>query len=148
MEEAMPLLKIAHQPPAAVPSTATVLEAVQAMAEEGVGAVAVVDDGVLKGIFTERDVMLRVVLRHRDAGQLRVAEVMTTQVETTHADAASDEVLSFMLEHHIRHLPIVDAGGKVQGMLSIRNLLENMVEDLRNELHSLDQYLLNDGPGG
>jgi hypothetical protein len=42
----------------------------------------------------------------------------------------------------------VDAGGKVQGMLSIRNLLENMVEDLRNELHSLDQYLLNDGPGG
>jgi len=144
----MPLLKIAHHPPAIVPSTATVLDAVQAMAEEGVGAVAVVDDGVLKGIFTERDVMLRVVLRTRDAREVRVVEVMTSPVETTHADAASDEVLNFMLEHHIRHLPIVDSAGKVQAMLSIRNLLENMVEDLRNELHSLDQYLLNDGPGG
>jgi CBS domain-containing protein len=144
----MPLLKIAHQPPATVPSTATVLEAVQVMAEEGVGAVAVVDNGALVGIFTERDVMLRVVLRGRDAGQIRVAEVMTTPVETTPADAASDEVLTFMLERHIRHLPIVDATGKVLGMLSIRNLLENMVEDLRNELNALDQYLLNDGPGG
>jgi CBS domain-containing protein len=144
----MPLLKIAHQPPATVPSAATVLEAVQVMAEEGVGAVAVVDNGALVGIFTERDVMLRVVLRGRDAGQIRVAEVMTTPVETTSADAASDEVLTFMLERHIRHLPIVDATGKVLGMLSIRNLLENMVEDLRNELNALDQYLLNDGPGG
>jgi CBS domain-containing protein len=144
----MPLLKIAHRPPVTVLSSATVLEAVQSMAEEGVGAVAVEDDGILKGIFTERDVMLRVVLRGRDSKEVRVGEVMTSPVETTHADAAADGVLSFMLEHHIRHLPIVDSAGKVQAMLSIRNLLENMVEDLRNELHSLDQYLLNDGPGG
>ena len=144
----MSLLKIAHKPPATVSSTATVLEAVQAMAEEGVGAVAVVDDGALKGIFTERDVMLRVVLRSRDTQQVRVGEVMTAPVETTTDDAPADEVLNFMVERHIRHLPIVDAAGKVKGMLSIRNLLENLVESLRNELHSLDQYLLNDGPGG
>ena len=61
----MSLLKIAHTPPATVPPTATALEAVQMMAEEGVGAVAVLEDGVLRGIFTERDVMLRVVLRGR-----------------------------------------------------------------------------------
>ncbi len=144
----MPLLKIAHKPPAAVPSSATVLEAVQTMAEEGVGAVAIVDNGALKGIFTERDVMLRVVLRDRDASQVHVGDVMTSPVETTTPNAHSDEVLNFMLEHHIRHLPIMDSSGKVQAMLSIRNLLESMVESLRNELHSLDQYLLNDGPGG
>jgi CBS domain-containing protein len=144
----MSLLKIAHTPPATVPLTATALEAVQMMAEEGVGAVAVVDDGALKGIFTERDVMLRVVLRGRDPKQVRVGEVMTAPVETTTDDAPAEEVLNFMVERHIRHLPIVDTAGKVIGMLSIRNLLETMVEDLRNELHSLDQYLLNDGPGG
>jgi len=144
----MSLLKIAHTPPATVPLTATALEAVQMMAEEGVGAVAVVDDGALKGIFTERDVMLRVVLRGRDPKQVRVGEVVTAPVETTTDDAPAEEVLNFMVERHIRHLPIVDTAGKVIGMLSIRNLLETMVEDLRNELHSLDQYLLNDGPGG
>lgn len=144
----MSLLKIAHTPPATVPPTATALEAVQAMAEDGVGAVAVVEDGVLCGIFTERDVMLRVVLRGRDTSKTQVGEVMTTPVETTAEDASADEVLKFMVERHIRHLPIVDATGNVKGMLSIRNLLENMVEQLRNELHSLDQYLLNDGPGG
>lgn len=144
----MALLKLAHTPPASVPVTATALEAVQAMAEEGVGAVAVVEDGKLQGIFTERDVMLRVVLRGREAKQVRMSDVMTAPVETATDATSAEDALNFMVERHIRHLPIVDAEGKVQGMLSVRNLLETMVEDLRQELHSLDQYLLNDGPGG
>jgi CBS domain-containing protein len=53
-----------------------------------------------------------------------------------------------MVERHVRHLPIVDAGGKLTAMLSIRNLLEHRVDELARELHSLDQYLSNDGPGG
>jgi CBS domain-containing protein len=69
-------------------------------------------------------------------------------VETIPEDTAADEVLGSMVERHFRHLPVVDAAGKLKGMLSIRNLLETMVEQLRNEVHSLDQYLLNDGPGG
>jgi CBS domain-containing protein len=144
----MGLLKIAHVPPTAVETSATVLEAVQVMAEEGVGAVAVVENGQLRGIFTERDVMLRVVLRERQPRETRVNDVMTTPAETTSRDTTAEEALSFMLERHIRHLPIVDGDGKLLGMLSIRNLLEHMVEDLQHEIHSLDQYLLNDGPGG
>jgi CBS domain-containing protein len=147
-EEGMGLLKIAHVPPAAVEIGATVLEAVQVMAEEGVGAVAVVEDGQLRGIFTERDVMLRVVLRERRPNETRVGEVMTAPAHTTSRNTPAEEALSYMLERHIRHLPIVDESGKLQGTLSIRNLLEHMVEDLQRELHSLDQYLLNDGPGG
>ena len=144
----MSLLKLVHTPPASVVPTTTTLEAIQTMAEEGVGAVAVVEDGVVRGIFTERDVMLRVVLRRRDANDVRVSEVMTTPVETTSENASAEEALSFMVERHIRHLPIVGADGKLKGVLSIRNLLEHMVEGLQHELHSLDQYLLNDGPGG
>jgi CBS domain-containing protein len=144
----MSLLKIAHVPPATVEPSATVLEAVQVMAEEGVGAVAVVEGDQLRGIFTERDVMLRGVLRERRGVETKVAEVMTTAVETTTDDTPYEEALNFMLERHIRHLPIVSSDGHLKGMLSIRNLLEHMVQDLQRELHSLDQYLLNDGPGG
>jgi len=144
----MSLLKIAHVPPATVESNATVAEAVQVMAEEGVGAVAVVENGQVRGIFTERDVMLRVVLPNRRPHETRMSEVMTTPVETTVDETPYEDALNFMLEHHIRHLPLVGSDGQLKGMLSIRNLLEHMVEDLQRELHALDQYLSNDGPGG
>jgi CBS domain-containing protein len=144
----MGLLKIAHVPPATVVPSANVLEAVQIMAEEGVGAVAVVENGTVKGIFTERDLMLRVVLRDRNTHQTRISEVMTSPVETAAEDTTAPEALKHMLDRHLRHLPIVQADGHLLGMLSIRNLLEHMVEDLSREVESLDQFLLNDGPGG
>lgn len=144
----MSLLKIALVPPATAATEGTVLDAVHTMSRQGVGAVAVVDKGTLCGIFTERDVMLRVVLPGRKPSETRVAEVMTHPAETASEEMTAEEALNFMLERHIRHLPIVSADGRLLGMLSIRNLLEHMVEDLQRELNSLDQYLLNDGPGG
>ncbi len=144
----MSILRIAHVPPATVETTASALEAVQVMAEEGVGAVAVMEKGELRGIFTERDLMLRVVLKGRSPKEAAVAEVMTSPTKTAPDRSTAEDALNFMIENHIRHLPVVSKEGKLLGMLSIRNLLEHMVEDLRRELHSLDQYLLNDGPGG
>lgn len=144
----MSLIRIAHVPPATVEPRSSALEAVQVMAEEGVGAVAVVEDGVVKGIFTERDVMLRVVLRDHDTHSTKMSEVMTAPVETITEDTSAEDALKHMVERHLRHLPIVNKEGKLLGMLSIRNLLEHMVEGLTREVESLDQYLLNDGPGG
>jgi len=144
----MSLLKIASVPPAAVAPDATVLEAVEVMAEHSVGAVAVVENGQLRGIFTERDVMMRVVLRHRSPQDTRVGEVMTSPAETITDETAEEDALVHMVERHVRHLPIVSRNGQVSGMLSIRNLLEYRVDELARELHSLDQYLSNDGPGG
>lgn len=144
----MSLLKIAHVPPATVEPGATVLEAVQVMAEEGVGAVAVVQNHAVVGIFTERDLMLRVVLRDRSTHGTKMSEVMTSPVETATDGTPAQEALSHMLERHLRHLPLVNAEGILQGMLSIRNLLEHMVEGLSREIESMDQFLLNDGPGG
>jgi CBS domain-containing protein len=144
----MSLLKIASVPPATVEPQASVLEAVETMAEHGVGAVAVVEKGELRGIFTERDVMLRVVLRSRHPRDTRVGEVMTAPVETIVDESGEDDALVHMVERHVRHLPVVDASGSLTGMLSIRNLLEHRVDELARELHALDQYLSNDGPGG
>ena len=144
----MGLLKIAHVPPPHVELGASVLEAVEVMAERGVGAVGVVENHILRGIFTERDVMLRVVLRGRDPKLTPVSDVMTAPAETVSDDTTEEAALVQMVERHVRHLPIVTKDGKLQAMLSIRNLLEHRVDELARELHSLDQYLLNDGPGG
>jgi CBS domain-containing protein len=147
----MSLLKIAHVPAVTVEPEATVFDAVHAMAREGVGAVAVVERAErheLQGIFTERDVMLRVVQQERNPLQTRVRDVMTSPVQTASEETTAAEALTLMLERHLRHLPIVGSDGHLLGMLSIRNLLEDQVEDLKRTLHSLDQYLSNDSPGG
>jgi CBS domain-containing protein len=144
----MGLLKIAQVPPPLVELGASVLEAVEVMAERGVGAVGVVENRMLRGIFTERDVMLRVVLRGCDPKLTPVRDVMTAPAETVSEDTTEEAALVQMVERHVRHLPIVAKDGSLQAMLSIRNLLEHRVDELARELHSLDQYLLNDGPGG
>jgi CBS domain-containing protein len=89
-----------------------------------------------------------VVLKSRRPQDTKISDVMTAPVETITEETTAEEALNHMLDRHLRHLPIVAADGKLLGMLSIRNLLEHMLEDLSHELHSLDQYLLNDGPGG
>ncbi len=147
----MSIVRIAHVPAAMVDAGDTVLYAVTVMARERVGATAVVDKtlkGDLQGIFTERDVMLRVVHKERNPRTTLIRDVMTTPVETASEKTTATEALTLMLERHLRHLPILGSKGQLLGMLSIRNLLMNKVEDLENQLHSLDQFLLNDGPGG
>src|SRR6266571_4856050 len=137
--------------PTTVEPGATVFEAVSVMAREGVGAVAVVEKAAksqLQGIFTERDVMLRVVQQERNPRETQVGDVMTSPVEAASEETTAEEALTLMLERHLRHLPIVASDKQLLGMLSIRNLLEDRVEDLKRELHSMDQYLSNDSPGG
>lgn len=147
----MGVLKIAHVPPPKVEGEQSVLEAVRVMAKEGVGAVAVLEKGEraeLCGVFTERDVMLRVVLQKLDPEHTKVRDVMTSPVATIPEDMTAEEAFNKMVDQHMRHLAIVSTDGVLLGMLSIRNLLEHLVEDLQRELHSLDQYISNDGPGG
>jgi len=144
----MELLKVADVPATTVTKEATVIEAINAMIKNRVGAVAVVEQGYLKGIFTERDVMIRVVQARRNPEVARMSEVMTASVQTVAADTSPNQALSQMVEQHIRHLPITDGSGRILGMLSIRHLLQNRVEDLSHELEAVDAYLTADGIGG
>ncbi len=144
----MALLKAADVPATTVAKNATVIEAINAMEQNRVGAVAVVEQDFLKGIFTERDVMRRVVLAKRNPETTTMSEVMTTPVQTVSSDASPNEALAIMIEKHIRHLPIVDKENRILGMLSIRNLLQRRVEDLSHELEAVDAYLAADGIGG
>jgi len=128
--------------------TATVLDAIQAMTGAKVGSVAVVDGNVLEGIFSERDVMLRVVAEGRDPKTTTVEEVMTSPVQTIQKRTTGEEALRIMVQNHIRHLPVVDEAGQVQAMVSMRSLLEEQVQDLHQQLSSLESYITADGIGG
>jgi CBS domain-containing protein len=144
----MSLLRIAHVPPPIVEPDVSVMDAVRVMAQDRVGAVAVVEKGDLLGIFTERDLMLRVVKQERDPGTTRVRDVMTAEVKTINELFTAEEASSVMLIGHLRHLPILNGDGKVLGLLSMRALLEDRLQDLSQEVSSLEQYMANDGPGG
>ena len=144
----MSLLQIASVPAATVSPKSTVIDAVKLMNEKRVGAVAIVEKDDLAGIFTERDVMNRVVLEGRDPKTTTMSEVMTTDVETALHDMPYGDCLRVMVERHFRHLPVIDAEGRVQGMLSVRDLLQHAVEDLSDQLDSMVKYFSADGPGG
>ena len=144
----MGLLRIAEVPPPIVEPQVSVIDAVNKMARDRVGAVAVVEHGELMGIFTERDLMLRVVQPGRDAAATLVRDVMTTKVMTITEASTCEEASTVMLLGHLRHLPIVAGDGKVVGLLSMRALLEERLQDLSQEVSSLEQYMANDGPGG
>lgn len=142
------LMKIANCPPAAVDMSTNVRDAVALMRSARVGAVAVNDGDKLVGIFTERDVMLRVVGEERNPAETLVSEVMVSEPVSVTPEARRAEALELMLSNHFRHLPIIDEAGTAIGMLSIRHLLTNRVERLEGHMASLEQYILADGPGG
>ena len=145
----MTLLELCDPDPAAVRLEASAADAIQMMLERHVGAVGVVDsEQRVAGIFTERDVLMKMSLSGRDPSQTPIREVMTTPVEMATTETAPGKALSTMVERHYRHLPVVDDSARLLGMLSIRNLLEWRVDDLTQELDSLEQYVANDGPGG
>ena len=144
----MGLLRIARTPLVTVQSDTTVMEAVRTMAQEDIGAVGVSDGHHLIGIFSERDLMLRVISEKRDPERTHVGEVMTSPVQTIHRDSSVDEALKVMLDQHIRHLPIVNRDGRLAGMISMRNLLHEKVEELTDQLDSLEAYFTADGSGG
>jgi CBS domain-containing protein len=131
-----------------VSRNATVMEAVELMAAARVGSVLVVDNDRLEGIFSERDVMLRVVMENRDPRKTEVEEVMTSPVHSIAQRTTGDEALRIMLQEHIRHLPVVDEKGRAQGIVGMRNLLEEKVKELHQQLDSLESYITADGIGG
>ena len=131
----MSLLECCDGGAATVGVAATVEEAIRTMIDKAVGAVAVIDDeGVVAGMFTERDVLAKFALSGRDPGQTPVREMMSPMVEMATRETTPGEALQVMLERHYRHMPIVDDHGKVLGICSIRNILQARIDDLLAQL--------------
>jgi CBS domain-containing protein len=118
--------------------TITVSEAARLMREKRVGALAVVEDGKLIGIFTERDALFRVVAEGRDPQTVRLAEVMTRGPRTIHPDKPFADALHIMYEGGFRHVPVVEEGRPI-GIISARDALGPELEDFVYELLRQEQ---------
>lgn len=118
----------------------TVLEAVRAMVRGHCGSVAVMEDGVLVGIFTERDLMVRVVSKGRSPRNTMLGEVMTQNLYTTTPERTACEVRRDMRERHIRHVPVME-GGKLRTVLSTRDLLRADFEEQREDAIAMSEYI-------
>ncbi len=131
----MNLLELCDSEAASVPVTATAKQAIRTMLDRHVGAVAVVDENHrVAGIFTERDVLRHLALGKHDPAKMAVREIMTTPVEMATRSTTAGEALATMVERHYRHLPIIEDDGRLLGMLSIRNLLEERIDTLSSQL--------------
>lgn len=125
-----------------VESAATVLDAVHRMNEYGVGALVVMDEGRMVGLFTERDVLRRVVGANRDAATMLVSDAMTTDVVCGSPETTVEEARVVMKNHRIRHLPVVDGEGNILGLASIGDLNAHHVQAQETTIHYLHEYVL------
>jgi CBS domain-containing protein len=121
---------IENRPLVHVAMTDNVGDVARRMREKNVGAVAVLDGGKLVGIFSERDVVTRVVAENRDAAMTPIGVVMTKDLIVADPGDAIDDAVEKMVAGNCRHLPIVK-GGNLLGMISIRDLLQ--IDDERNK---------------
>ena len=123
-----------------VPVTVTVSEAVQEMNRRKIGSVLVMEGGVLVGIFTERDVLMRVVAADRDPKATPVAHVMTRSPVTIPSSMTIEEVMDMHSGKHFRHLPVVE-NGRVIGMISVRDILRWLAEANSKKADQLEDFI-------
>jgi len=123
---------------------ATVYEALQKMAEEGIGALAVLDAGELAGIVSERDYARKVVLTGRDSRETSVSDIMTKNVVCVSSDIRVDASMSIMTEKHVRHLVVRD-DGKINGMISIGDVVKAVIDHQQFTIEQLEHYISGHG---
>ena len=123
-----------------ISSDRTVLEALKLMAEKNIGAVLVVDDGALTGIFSERDYARKIILADRHSDDTRIADVMTSAVITIEPEQSLEQCMGIMSDKHIRHLPVMESG-KLIGIISINDVVTAIIRDQKTRIDSLESYI-------
>ncbi|MGH2567483.1 MAG: CBS domain-containing protein [Bacteroidota bacterium] len=124
----------------------TVSEAALFMAEKNVGAVPVVEGSRLVGIFSERDVITRIIAKGLDPTSTNIGDVMTTKIVVANADESYESCLKKMQQAHCRHMPIV-AGEQLIGFVSLRDLLMLDLNEKERNLEYLQSYIYTVPPG-
>ena len=120
---------------------ATVLDAAMLMNDHKIGSLVVLSAGRVVGMFTERDVLRRVVGEHRHPDTTRVSEVMTTEVACCRPDTPLDEVRGSMRDRRIRHLPVIDQSDTLVGLISIGDLNAQQASSQEQTIYLLQEYL-------
>ena len=123
---------------------ATVLDALRLMAKHNIGALLVMTGARVHGILSERDCIRKVDLKGRSAQSAKVSEIMTGKVISIDAAQPLEECMTLMLDKNIRHLPVYD-GDKLLGLLSVRDVLKEVVDVQQTMLSELERYITGGG---
>ena len=118
----------------------SVYEALQLLADYEVGALMVMEGGALVGVFSERDYTRKIALQGRNSRTTPVADIMTRQVLTVTTGTTTREAMVLMSQRKVRHLPVLE-GSTVLGMISIRDILDDIIEDQASTIEQLETYI-------
>ena len=124
-----------------LPPSASALDAALLMNDRGVGAVVVLAEGALRGIFTERDVLRRVVAAQRHPREAPLSEVMTKAPVTCSPATPIEECAAVMTTRHIRHLPVLDPVEGLVGLVSIGDVVALQVSEQQGLIEELNRYI-------
>ncbi len=120
--------------------TATVLEALQSMADKHIGALLVMEGDTIVGILTERDYARKIALLGRSSLTTRVSEVMTQAVMYVDPSQTSEECMALMTQNRLRHLPVVQ-NGELLGLISIGDLVKDIISQQQFIIAQLEHYI-------
>jgi len=140
MKPVLELLKNRNSMVFQVGPSVSVFEALGLLADYGVGALVVIDHGQLVGVMSERDYTRKVALQGKNSKQTTVADIMTREVITVSPNTNTHACMSLMSQKKIRHLPVLD-GPKVIGMISIRDILDDIIADHEQTISHLTNYI-------
>jgi CBS domain-containing protein len=124
-----------------VTPTDTMLTALQRMADKGIGALLVLEGEGIAGIVTERDYARKIALLGRSSASTTVSEVMTNKVHCVAPQQTSEECMSLMTSHRIRHLPVVDAHQQLLGLISIGDIVKEIISAQQFTIQQLEHYI-------
>jgi CBS domain-containing protein len=125
----------------------TVYAAIERMEDRRVGCLVVMEGESIRGVLTERDYLRKVALKGRFSKTTFVSEIMTSPVVTAHPEDDVEACLQLMTRGRFRHLPVIDGQGRLTGIVSIGDLVKEIVSDQQEELHHLDAYIRGQYPG-
>ena len=140
MTSAADLLKKHHSELWHVRPEVTVFEALQTLAGYDVGALMVMEADRLVGVFSERDYTRKIALQGLNSKETTVAEIMTRNVLSVKPSTDSSDCMTLMSEKKIRHLPVLD-GSKVLGMISIRDIMDDIIANHELTIAQLESYI-------
>ena len=123
-----------------VAPTASVFDAVKLMAEKNVGALLVMEDGKIVGIFTERDYARKIALKGLSSRQTLVRDIMISRVMYVRPSQTNEECMALMTDNRLRHLPVLD-NGKLIGLISIGDLVKDIISEQKFIIDQLQHYI-------
>ena len=124
---------------------ATVFDAIQSMADKNIGALLVLEDGLLIGVLSERDYTRKVILKGRSSKATAVREIMTKQLFTVSLDDSIEDCMRIVTQRRVRHLPVLESG-LVVGMVSIGDLVKWTIEAQAMTIDQLEKYIVGEYP--